>query len=545
MKLKRLLAGFIAVAMTATMMPALVFADEAESGSEPVAVEEPETKEEEKKPAEKKPEAKEEKPEPKAEAKEEPKAEEPAEEDKADDSKEADKVKGEIPPETDSVDEVDAKSGKLGKLKWAIKGTTLTISGKGNMKNCAYGKYPWDKYSMDIEKVVIKKGVKSIGNSAFRELYSLKSVSLPKGLKTIGSHAFEEAIHLEKINFPSSLRTIGSDAFNGCYSGNDGLKEVKLNSGLKTIGSHAFAYCGNLEKVNIPGSVKTIGKSAFNGDYNLKGTITIPGGVSKIGDSAFEGAAIEKVVIKSGVKEIGEYAFAGCEDLADVTIPSSVKKIGSSAFVDCTSLKEIDLPYGLKEIADNTFSGSGLEIVEIPYGVTTIDMYAFMNCEKLVTVIIDSSVTSIGEGAFQGCTSLYDITMMEDLYNATYGKDPSYSFDGCTKLKANNISFLEENNLLEVNGKTATVKYSKLKKKNQTLPWTSVLEDTVKGQGVYLFTKASGNKKITIGYTSGTVTVQKKLKKGTYKIKVKVLATGDAIKAATDWKEATITIKVK
>ena len=46
--------------------------------------------------------------------------------------------------------------------------------------------------------------------------------------------------------------------------------------------------------------------------------------------------------------------------------------------------------------------------------------------------------------------------------------------------------------------------------------------------------------------STGTVTVKKKLKKGTYKVKVKVLATGDSTyKAASTWKVVTIKIKVK
>ena len=168
-----------------------------------------------------------------------------------------------------------------------------------------------------------------------------------------------------------------------------------------------------------------------------------------------------------------------------------------------------------------------------------------MQCENLVTVIIDSSVTSIGEQAFEGCGKLMWLSMTEELYNSAYVSNPNDSFNGCTKLEAKNITKLNKGNLLEVKGKTATVSYKKLKKKNQTLSWIKVLDDTTKGQGVYLFSKVSGNKKITIGYTSGTVTVKKKLKKGTYKIKVKVLATGDGEFAATDWKEATFTIKVK
>ena len=97
-------------------------------------------------------------------------------------------------------------------------------------------------------------------------------------------------------------------------------------------------------------------------------------------------------------------------------------------------------------------------------------------------------------------------------------------------------------NTLAVKGKTATVKLKALKKKNQTVAKKNAF--TIKNaQGKVTFTKASGNKKITVS-KAGKITVKKGLKKGTYKIKVKVKAAGNATyKAAT--KTVTVTIKVK
>ena len=86
---------------------------------------------------------------------------------------------------------------------------------------------------------------------------------------------------------------------------------------------------------------------------------------------------------------------------------------------------------------------------------------------------------------------------------------------------------------------TKKLKASKLKKKKQTFK----LKATINGQGKVTFKKVSGNKKIKIS-KAGKVTVKKGLKKGTYKVKVKVsiAATGNYTAASTT---KTIKIKVK
>lgn len=100
-------------------------------------------------------------------------------------------------------------------------------------------------------------------------------------------------------------------------------------------------------------------------------------------------------------------------------------------------------------------------------------------------------------------------------------------------------------NPLKIKGNTARIKYSKLKKKNQTLAVKKVIKVTKKGKGKLTYKKVSGSKKITINKKTGKVTVKKGLKKGKYKVKVKVKAAGNKNYKASKAKKVTFTIVVK
>ena len=105
-------------------------------------------------------------------------------------------------------------------------------------------------------------------------------------------------------------------------------------------------------------------------------------------------------------------------------------------------------------------------------------------------------------------------------------------------------------NTLKIKAKTATVKGSTkgkkgTLKKTKKLAVTKVIKFTSKGQGAKTYVKKSGNKKITIAKKTGKVTVKQGLKKGTYKVKVKVKAAGNANYKASKWKTVTFKIIVK
>ena len=173
------------------------------------------------------------------------------------------------------------------------------------------------KYTGPGGDVVVPDGVTSIGDWAFRNCTSLKSIILPDGVTSIGGSAFAWCESLTSITLPDGLTSIGVGAFEDCTS----LKSITLPEGVTSIGACAFLGCTSLTSIILPDGVTSIGVGAF-ADCLCLTSITLPEGVTTIGDDAFN----------------------GCKNLTSITIPDSLTSIGSGAFFGCKSLKSIILP---------------------------------------------------------------------------------------------------------------------------------------------------------------------------------------------------------
>ena len=86
--------------------------------------------------------------------------------------------------------------------------------------------------------IIIPSSVTTIGDNAFYECRSLKSINIPKEVKTIGTSAFDWCKGLTSVTIPGSVSRIGNSVFMFCSR----LKSVKLSKGLKTIGFGAFLW---------------------------------------------------------------------------------------------------------------------------------------------------------------------------------------------------------------------------------------------------------------------------------------------------------------
>ncbi len=331
-------------------------------------------------------------------------------------------------PEIEPIEipNMGTQSGTLagGNISWELDDNgTLTISGTGDMPSIWWGE-AWKVYTSEINNVIVRQGITSIGESAFLDCTGLTSITIPNSVTSIGHEAFYGCTGLTSITIPNSVTSIGADAFYCC----SGLTSIIIPNSVTEIGESAFSGCSGLTSINIPYSVTNI--NAFSGCSGLT-SITIPDSVTKIGSNAFNGCSgLTSINIPDSVTEIGDYAFKGCAGLTSITIPDSVTEIGDYAFNGCAGLTSITIPDSVTNIGKSAFFGcTGLTSIIIPNSITSIGGYAFYGCTGLTSITIPNSVTSIGADAFYGCSGLTSITIPNSVTEIG-----NYAFCGCTGL---------------------------------------------------------------------------------------------------------------
>ncbi|MBQ8836837.1 MAG: leucine-rich repeat protein [Clostridia bacterium] len=107
------------------------------------------------------------------------------------------------------------------------------------------------------------------------------------------------------------------------------------------------------------------------------------------------------------------------------------------------------IPEGVTSIGDRAFSGcSTLASIVIPEGVTSIGRCAFSDCNKLTSIVIPEGVTSIGDFAFSDCSSLANIVIPESVTSIG-----NRAFSRCEKLAEENGFVIVRDTLYNYYGK--------------------------------------------------------------------------------------------
>ena len=229
------------------------------------------------------------------------------------------------------------------------------------------------------------------------------------------------------------------------FIGCDSLTDIVILDRVTRIWEFEFCCCESLTDIVLPEGVTSIGDRAFHNCSALS-SIVIPDSVTSIGESAFKNCiSLKSFEIPSSVTSIGFVAFSGCKSLSSLVIPASVVNLNGNPFcgwygeLKCLSpyfiydnkvlfdkdkskiiaFRDKDttlyvIPDGVTSIGDGAFWGcTSLTSLVIPESVTSIGDYAFVGCDSLTDIVIPDRVTRIGEFAFGGCESLTDIVLPE------------------------------------------------------------------------------------------------------------------------------------
>ena len=290
-----------------------------------------------------------------------------------------------------------------------------------------------------------------------------KEFTIPEGLIEIGDKAFSDYFcqfiegTLECIIVSREIQRISDKSFNDCPSlevilvedGNEDYSHIDgvlFNWDRTVLCRYPEGKCAKNEEYSIPKNVETIRPFAFCHCGGIK-SVVIPGSVTRIGEDAFSGcSSLTKIEVEDNNSEY-------CS--VDGALFSKDKK-KLVVYPSGRVMKECTIPDSVTSIGAGAFSGcSSLSSIELPDSVTSIGASAFKDCSSLSSIKIPASVTSIGEGAFNGCSSLSSIELPDSVTSigASAFKDCSSlssiklpdsvtsigasAFSGCSSLPSN------------------------------------------------------------------------------------------------------------
>ena len=349
--------------------------------------------------------------------------------------------------------EVDNGEATVTRVSSYISGDITIPSTLGGYPVTSIADYAFDECS-SLTSVTIGNSVTSIGDAAFYYCSSLTSVTIPNSVTSIGAGAFGGCNSLTSITIPfvgHSKDSISDSHFGYIFGASSydynsssvpkSLNTVKITGGT-SIGYRAFSDCSSLTSVTIPNSVTSIGYEAFCGCDGLT-SVTIPNSVTSIGGYAFNNcSSLTSVTIPNSVTGIGNVAFAYCDSLIAINVDSENQSFSSqdgvlfdknkTELICCPGGKsgEYVIPNSVTSIGVGAFYGcSSLTSVKIPNSVTSIGAGAFEYCSSLTSITIPNSVTSIGDEAFFDCSSLTSVKIPNSVTSIG-----NYAFGRCSSL---------------------------------------------------------------------------------------------------------------
>lgn len=249
--------------------------------------------------------------------------------------------------------------------------------------------------------------------------------TIPEGVESIVgiTNSF-----LDVLTVSADVTNISANAF----SGSTGLQEVNILSETPaTIGENAFPASA---RINVPAGTADAYKSAWsayaetifetgvvekfvvvNGvltEYNgTDAEVVLPDNVTSIAANVFRNhPEITKITLPAGLTTIPDYSFYESTSLTHVVFNSTNFADRSQAGRQPTEAQQLfpnmttlEIGADVTRIPRGMFAFTALTSVVIPATVTTIDQYAFYNCESLTSVTLNEGLTTLGIGAFQNC----------------------------------------------------------------------------------------------------------------------------------------------
>ena len=242
------------------------------------------------------------------------------------------------------------------------------------------------------------------------------------------------------------------------FLGENISKKLIINQEIKKYPKNYDFECEGLfyKILSIENLTATVvgGEGIYSGDINIPDRVTYNGKtlvVTSIDDGAFYRSNIGNVTLGRNIEYIGRAAFYGSL-IEKISIPASVKTLYERSFDECIKLSEVIIEDGTSTLyfycsSNNVpeyfvncpirklyigrtidhwpwnpgFSDlSQCEDIKLGSCVTSIDSHLLSGATKITSLKIPSSVTFMGDGAFDKCISLKELIFEDGASTLVY-----------------------------------------------------------------------------------------------------------------------------
>ncbi|GEM_PF-866041 len=260
----------------------------------------------------------------------------------------------------------------------------------------------------DIGSAKAQKGV-------FEGFTNLKAIYLARNIVNINANSFKGCTALENVytaqrvdDEVSALNELNFEVVKTEENENETVKYVVVKN-LEGVVYQGTLVIGAQYSADVDGRA-IVYKVIGIGDLVVKaGTeVFLPDSVYRYGSMTYESQ-------EEGVdgEKVEPYTYTSENNIKFKTVKyvsQSVEYIGNNAFEGCTALQDIDLTRAtaLSYIGANAFAGTALKSIDLSSNTSLkeINNGTFENCKNLETVVIGSSVTTLGSAAFKNCENL-------------------------------------------------------------------------------------------------------------------------------------------
>ena len=291
------------------------------------------------------------------------------------------------------------------------------------------------------------------------------------------------------------------------YTGSERVPDLSVYDGNYKLSSSDYTVMYDSGRINV-------------GEYKVY--VTLEENYSGSAETTF--AITPKSITPKVILSLSSVDYTGSRITPDVTVKDGEKVLEKGDYNITYDPGRINAgTYKVSVAMKGNYEGSGESSFTIarrhlsPELVLTPSTYTYDGQKKTPSVSVyyaGNKITDIDVEYPEGRTNAGTYTVTARLNGNYTGEDKA------------TFAIYSANSPLKAKGKTVKIKYKKLRKRSQTIRLSKAIR--IRGKvGTLRFSKLQGNQNIRINKKTGKITVQKKLKKGTYKVRILIQEKGN------------------